>query len=116
MTRPVVRFEIRAKDQKRLHDFYAALFGWAIDADNPMGLSNIAPGIGGPEEGVGGHIRTADVPGVSIFVQVLDPIETLRKAEEMGGKATMQPFDVPGGPTIAQIADPEGNLVGLVKQ
>ena len=68
------------------------------------------------KEGVGGHIRGAESPGVSIFVQVLDPDETLRKAEEMGGRAVMQPFDVPGGPTIAQMADPEGNLVGLVKQ
>src|SRR5438093_13484798 len=116
MTRPVVAFEIRARDQKRLHDFYAALFGWQIDANNPMGLSRIPAGIGGPEVGVGGHIRTAQEPGVSIFVQVVDLHETLRRAEEMGGKATMQPIDVPGGPTIAQIADPEGNLVGLVKQ
>ena len=116
MTRPVVAFEIRAKDQKRLQEFYATLFGWNIDSSNPMGISRIEPGIGGPEAGVGGHIRQAEAPGVSIFVQVLDPVETLRKAEEMGGKATMQPFDVPGGPTIAQMADPEGNLVGLVKQ
>jgi len=47
---------------------------------------------------------------------LLDLNETLRKAEEMGGRAVLQPFDVPGGPTIAQMADPEGNLVGLVKQ
>jgi len=25
-------------------------------------------------------------------------------------------MDVPGGPTIAQLEDPEGNRVGLVKQ
>jgi len=116
MTRPVVHFEIRAKDRERLQEFYATLFGWNIDSSSSMGLSNIPPGIGGPVEGVGGHIRSADAPGVSIFVQVVDPVETLRKAEEMGGKATMQPVDIPGGPTIAQMADPEGNLVGLIKQ
>ena len=116
MTRPVVHFEIRGKDPQRLVDFYRELFGWSIDAANPMGISQIAPGIGGPEEGVAGHIRPAEVPGVSIFVQVIDLNETLRKAEEMGGRAVMQPFDVPGGPTVAQMADPEGNLVGLVKQ
>ena len=60
--------------------------------------------------------RPADAPGVSIFVQVLDLDDTLRRAEAMGGRAVMQPFDVPGGPTVAQMADPEGNLVGLVKQ
>jgi len=116
MTRPVVHFEIRGKDSKRLVEFYRELFGWSIEGDNPMGMLQIAPGIGGPPEGIGGLIRAADAPGVSIFVQVLDPVETLRKAEEMGGRAVLQPFDVLGGPTIAQMADPEGNLVGLVKQ
>jgi len=90
--------------------------GWTIDAANPMGIMTVQPGIGGPEDGVGGHIRPADAPGVSIFVQVLDLDDTLRRAEAMGGRAVMQPFDVPGGPTVAQMADPEGNLVGLVKQ
>lgn len=84
MTRPVVHFEIRAKDRERLQEFYATLFGWNIDSSSSMGLSNIPPGIGGPVEGVGGHIRSAETPGVSIFVQVVDPVETLRKAAEMG--------------------------------
>lgn len=116
MTRPVVAFQIRGKDPERLAGFYRELFGWDITEANPIGIMSIPPGIGGPVEGVGGHILAADAPGMSIFVQVLDPHETLRKAEEMGGRAVLQPFDVPGGPTIAQMADPEGNLVGLVKQ
>jgi predicted enzyme related to lactoylglutathione lyase len=49
-------------------------------------------------------------------VQVLDPNETLRTAESMGGRTVMPPMDVPGGPTIAQLQDPEGNVIGLVKQ
>ena len=116
MTRPVVHFEIRGKDPQRLAEFYRELFGWSVEDANPMGIMTIPHGIGGPEDGVGGHIRGAEAAGISIFVQVLDPHETLRKAEEMGGRAVLQPFDVPGGPTIAQMADPEGNLVGLVKQ
>ena len=116
MTRPVVHFEVRGKDPQLLAEFYRALFGWSIDAANPVGIMAVQHGIGGPKDGVGGHIRGADTPGVSIFVQVLDLDDTLRRAEEMGGRAVMEPFDVPGGPTIAQMADPEGNLVGLVKQ
>jgi predicted enzyme related to lactoylglutathione lyase len=50
------------------------------------------------------------------YVQVLDLVETLRKAESLGGAAIAQPVDVPGGPTVAQMADPEGNIIGLVKQ
>ena len=49
-------------------------------------------------------------------MQVLDLVETLKKAEALGGAAIAQPMDVPGGPTIAQMADPEGNVIGLVKQ
>lgn len=116
MTRPVVAFQIRGTDPQRLAEFYRELFGWDITGPNPMGILSIPAGIGGPVEGIGGHILAAQSPGVSIFVQVLDLVETLRKAEAMGGRATVQPFDVPGGPTIAQMADPEGNLVGLVKQ
>lgn len=115
MTRPVVAYQIRGKDPARLREFYAALFGWEIGESNAVGIAAIPPGIGGPVEGVGGFIMGGEA-GVSIFVQVLDLVETLRKAEEMGGRAVMQPFDVPGGPTVAQMADPEGNLVGLVKQ
>src|SRR3972149_10597430 len=96
MTRPVAHFETRGKDPKRLVEFYRELFGWNIEGDNPMGILQIAPGIGGPVEGAGGHIRAADVPGVSIFVPGLDLNGTLRKAGGMGGGAGVQPFGVPG--------------------
>jgi len=35
--RPVVHWEINARDPKTLHGFYSELFGWKINADNPMG-------------------------------------------------------------------------------
>ncbi len=116
MTRPVVFFEIRGRDNERLKDFYASLFGWKIDSNNPMNYGMIEPGVGGPEQGVGGGIVQADDPLTMIYVQVLDPTETLRKAEELGGKTIMGPTDLPDGPTIAQLQDPEGNTLGLVKQ
>lgn len=115
--RPVVHFEILGRDAARLREFYATLFDWKIDANNPMDYGMVAPGIGGPEAGVGGGIaRSEDGPQVSIYVQVADPAETLRQAERMGGKTVMAPTDVPGGPTIARLQDPEGNQIGLVKQ
>ena len=116
MTRPIVHFEIRGRDPKRLREFYQALFGWKMTVNEAMNYTLIEHGIGGPPEGVGGGIAQADAPAVMVYVQVLDPLETLAKAEAMGGRRVMEPFDVPGGPTVAQMADPEGNLVGLVKQ
>ncbi len=116
MGAPVVHFEIYGKDTERLKKFYADLFGWEIHSDNPMNYGMIEPGIGGPEQGVGGGIAQGDGPRVMVYVQVVDLVETLRRAEELGGRRVLEPVDVPGGPTIAQCEDPEGNVVGLVKQ
>lgn len=116
MTRPVVFFEIRGKDPDRLREFYREIFGWNIDEPNPMGISMIEHGIGGPPEGVGGAIRMGTEARVLVYVQVLDPLETLAKAEALGGRRVTEPFDVPEGPTVAEMADPEGNAIGLVKQ
>jgi hypothetical protein len=111
--RPVVHFEIEARDPSRLRTFYAALFNWDI-GDGP--LMTIAPGIGGPEPGPAGHLRKSDRSGVTLYVQVLDLRSSLDKAGALGGSIVMEPFDVPGGPTIAAIVDPEGNPVTLVQQ
>jgi predicted enzyme related to lactoylglutathione lyase len=36
MGQPVVHFEVIGKDGDRLQSYYAELFGWQIDSDNPM--------------------------------------------------------------------------------
>lgn len=116
MTRPLVHFEIQTTDLARAREFYSQLFGWQIDANNPMNYGLIPPGIGGPEAGVGGGIAPSTESRVVLYIQVVDLQETLARAESLGGRRVMEPMDVPGGPTIAQLADPEGNVVGLVKQ
>lgn len=115
--RPVVHFEIHGKDRKRLSEFYESLFEWKLDPQDAMSYTMVSPGVGGPPEGIGGGIaQREDGPMVTFYVQVLDPNETLRKAETMGGKTVMPPMDIPNGPTIAQLQDPEGNVIGLIKQ
>lgn len=113
--RPVVAFEIRAKDAKVMRAFYREMFNWKIEENDFY--ARIPSGVGGPVTGVGGGITpNAASPGVSLFIQVRDLRASLEKAEQLGGKKTADPFDVPSGETIAQIADPEGNLVGLIQQ
>lgn len=114
--RPVVAFEIRGRDSQRLREFYAALFNWKIAAGPVPNMASIPPGVGGPVEGVGGVLLQADEPAVMIYVQVANLGETMNKVEQLGGMRVLEPFDVPAGPTIAQIRDPEGNLVGLIQQ
>ncbi|HEX2849942.1 MAG TPA: VOC family protein [Acidimicrobiales bacterium] len=111
--RPVVHWEIEARDAERLRAFYADLFNWRI-GDGP--ILQIAPGLGGPDPGPAGHIRQSSRSGVTLYVQVRDLAETLARAAELGGSVLAEPFDVPGGPTLAAIVDPEGNPVTLVQQ
>jgi predicted enzyme related to lactoylglutathione lyase len=111
--RPVVHWEIEARDAERQRTFYAELFNWEV-GDGP--IMQIAAGVGGPEPGPAGHIRASDRSGVTLYVQVRDLRASLTRAGELGGSVVMEPFDVPGGPTIAGITDPEGNPVTLVQQ
>jgi predicted enzyme related to lactoylglutathione lyase len=111
--RPVVHWEIVARDPAQQAAFYRALFNWEA-GDGPV--MQIPPGLGGPEPGPGGHIRKGDHPAVILYVQVRDLDATLARARQLGGAVVREPFDVPGGPTLAAVTDPEGNRLGLVQQ
>jgi predicted enzyme related to lactoylglutathione lyase len=111
--RPVVHWEIEARDAEALKRFYAEMFSWKIGDGFIMA---IAPGIGGPEPGPAGHIRQSDRSGVTLFVQVRDLRESLDLAAALGGTIVAEPFDLPGQPTLAGIVDPEGNPLMLVQQ
>ncbi|HEY8691681.1 MAG TPA: VOC family protein [Chloroflexota bacterium] len=112
MGAPVMHFEIVGKDAKKLQDFYGSLFDWKIDADNPMNygmVDNAGKGING---GVGPS--QSGQPWCGFYVGVDNLQAALDKAASLGGKTIMPPMDVPGGPSIAVFADPEGNQIGLV--
>jgi uncharacterized protein len=111
--RPVVHWEIVARDPERQAAFYRELFNWEIGAGPIM---QIPAGLGGPEPGPSGHIRRGDNPAVLLYVQVRDLRASLVRAGQLGGTVVTEPFDVPDGPTIAAINDPEGNALGLVQQ
>jgi len=112
MADKVIHFEVCGKDGKRLQQFYASLFGWKVDANNPMQYGMVSPEPGG----IGGGISPSESgPMVTFYVEVADPEAALSKAERLGGRTVMPPMDVPGGPRIAQFADPEGNVIGLIK-
>jgi len=111
--RPVVHWEIVARHPGRQAAFYRQLFNWEI-GDGP--LSMIPAGVGGPEPGPAGHIRQGDGAAVVLYVQVRDLSASLTRAQHLGGKVMSEPFDVPGGPTLAAVEDPEGNSLMLVQQ
>lgn len=120
MGQPVVHFEIIGKDAAKLHGYYSELFGWEIDAKNPMNYGivqregnvsaegiGIGGGVGTGPEGYEGH--------VTFYVEVPDVEAALAKAETLGGARMMGPEKVMEGVEIGLFADPEGHLVGLVE-
>jgi len=114
MGKKVVHFEIIGKDGKRLQDFYARLFDWKVDANNPMNYGQVSA----DDAGLDGGIATGQPgePGrVTFYVEVDDLDGYLKKAEGLGGKTIMEPTDVPGGPRLAMFTDPEGHIVGMIK-
>lgn len=111
--RPVVHWEVVAVDPERQRAFYQGLFNWDI---GDGAIMTIPAGVGGPEPGPAGHIRAGDAPGVTLYVQVRDLRASLEAVSALGGTVVLERLDVPGGPTLAAIRDPEGNAVTLVQQ
>jgi predicted enzyme related to lactoylglutathione lyase len=111
--RPLVHFEILARDPEAQRAFYGALFNWPI-GDGP--IMNFPSGLGGPEPGPAGHLRQHDRSGFALYIQVRDLAGSLARVPDLGGTVVSAPFDVPGGPTLAAIEDPEGNPLVLVQQ
>ena len=121
MGQAVVHFGVVGKDGEKLQRYYAELFGWNVNADNPMqygmvdakdntsmsGDNGIGGGIGQGPDGYEGH--------VTFYVAVPDVEEALQKAESLGGTRVMGPENIMDMVELGQFKDPEGNVIGLVK-
>ena len=112
MANPVVHFEVAGKDAAALQQFYASLFGWTIDANNPMNYGMVESG--GKDAINGGIGPTGDAPRVTVYIQVEDINETLAKAESLGARTLMPRTDI-GMVIMAQFGDLEGNVIGLIE-
>ena len=87
MANPVVHFEIASKDTGKVRDFYSKLFGWSINADNPLnyGLASTKEGELGIDGGLYQAEDSNDRPGVRLYAQVDDAQAFLEKAASLGG-------------------------------
>ena len=121
MGQPVVHFEVVGKDGAKLRSYYAEMFGWEIDANNPMSYGLVARednldsngvgiggGIGQGPDGYEGHI--------TFYVEVPDVEAALQKAESLGGTRVMGPETIMENITLGHFKDPEGKVVGLIQR
>jgi hypothetical protein len=117
MGAPVVHWEIISRDAARLQEFYSSLFGWSINANNPMQYGLVSTGS---KTGIGGGIGAPD-PNASSFAAVtfyaeVDDIEgALNKAVSLGATIVVPVTEIPNMVTFCQFRDPDGNVIGMVK-
>ena len=120
MGQPVVHFEIVGGDATALQKYYSDLFGWEIDANNPMkyGLVQREGNVNADGIGIGGGVGAGPegYPGhVTVYVEVPDVEAALAQAERLGGTRTMGPDEVMEGLVIGLFNDPEGHTVGVMR-
>ena len=113
MANPVAWFEVLGGDAAAQQRFYSELFGWQVDASNPMNYGMVAAAPGGIPGGIAGS--EDGKPQLTIYVQVDDLQAALDNAAKLGGKALGEPMQVPDGPALAYFSDPAGNRIGLMK-
>jgi predicted enzyme related to lactoylglutathione lyase len=110
----IVHWEIQAQDAKKVQRFYGDLFGWSIDAANPMSYGMVASqGEDGINGGIGGSMNGAR-SRVLVYANVDDINETLAKAEQLGARTIMPRTDL-GMVVMGIFEDVEGNHFGLVE-
>jgi len=112
MGAPVVHFEVHGSDLGKVKDFYSKLFDWEVHEAVPdYGLvhTNAGKGIDG---GLGAGDRAP--ARVIFYVEVDDPQKALEDAVALGGTVVSPVMSIPGQVTLAHIADPDGNVVGIV--
>jgi uncharacterized protein len=108
MANPVMQFQILSKTPDETARFYSALFGWSVDANNPLGYRRIDTGS---LEGIQGGIWPAppQAPNfVQLFIAVDDVKSSVKRAEDLGAKLLIPPTLLPEGDEMAVLHDPHG--------
>ncbi len=124
---PVVHFEMPSKDKKRTAEFYAKVFGWAMNQlGAEMGDYLLAGTTETDENNMvktpgninGGFFDYKDEDGFRqphLVIAVDNLEESMKKVEEGGGKLIGKPMDIPGIGKYISFKDTEDNNVGMLQ-
>jgi predicted enzyme related to lactoylglutathione lyase len=111
---PVVQWQVISKEPGKHAAFYAAVFGWKIGADNPLGYRMADTGSG---QGISGGFWPAPPEAqafVQLFVEVGDIVATIEKVTAQGGTVLIPPQTLPQGERMAILRDPMGVTFGVL--
>src|SRR4051794_16638978 len=105
-------FELMTTDGEAAKQFYTSLFGWTI-ADVPAGPDMVYTLLKlGEKDAAALYPMNKEQLGQGIppnwmtYVSVASADESAKKAEQLGGKIFMAPFDVMDAGRMALIQDP----------
>jgi predicted enzyme related to lactoylglutathione lyase len=109
--------ELMTKDLETAKKFYSELFGWKLTESNigDMIYTEIAAG----DEHIGGMMQmTAECGGDApshwmSYVAVEDVEASAKRVEELGGKVSVPPMDIPNVGRFCIIEDPTGATISL---
>ncbi|MGD0616779.1 MAG: VOC family protein [Bryobacteraceae bacterium] len=113
MANPVSQFQILSKEPDATAAFYSELFGWTVDAANPLGYRRIDTGS---RDGIQGGIWPAPPEAanfVQLFISVDDVEAAAQHAERLGAKILIRPTVLPQGEEMAVLLDPHGMPFGI---
>jgi uncharacterized protein len=108
MGKPVMRWQILAKDPDKAAEFYTRLFDWQVNDDNALGYRMIDTGS---DRGIHGGIWPSPPEGhsfVQLYIEVDDVSGSVAKATGMGASIIVPPQKLPDGDEMAIVLDPEG--------
>jgi predicted enzyme related to lactoylglutathione lyase len=111
--------ELATRDVEGAKAFYAKVFGWGVKS-NPMpgGGEYIEWQLNGKSIGGGQAMGSRFPPQVPphwlVYFAVANTDETMKRAQELGGKVMSPAIDIPQG-RLAVIADPQGATFAVIQ-
>jgi predicted enzyme related to lactoylglutathione lyase len=114
MGNPVTQWQVITREPEKHSVFYATVFGWKVNADNPLGYRMVDPDAA---KGIPGGFWPAPPEAqafVQLFIEVTDIAETVRLVTDNGGTVLIPPQTLPEGEQMAILRDPMGISFGLV--
>ena len=113
MPNPFCHIELNTTDLAQAKSFYSELFDWKLqDMPMPGGTYTLIDAGSGDGPGCGGGMMSHPMPGVPShwmsYIAVDDLDATVKKAEELGGKAIVPRTEVPGMGWFSMLQGPTG--------
>ncbi len=114
---PVIFWEIASNDSERSIEFFKKVFDWDIrkTESSPIHYISTSPTFGNFDGGVF-TLRKAKLPFLTIYIQVEDINETVKKIEDAGGFIVEAPIEIVPGTIICLFNEPSGVKLGLLQQ